>query len=182
MWSIIKYFTGNLPHIANIEDWNGQQVQKFSIFHENLTFCSLRKLLAAFVHQGINRRFFTRKKLLDRQTMHWVLCNRNLMGQTSQKMNICLNRLVIQTRFPSKQQLSEFLPWRSQSAISFLYMIQYPSPFFHPFIDNLIGLNCQKFCSQMFCNVWCFFVLKLYCIFFHSYHLHFFIKTSIDKF
>ena len=41
--------------------------------------------------------------------MHLVLCNGNLMRQTSQKMKIGLFRLDIQTWFFSKHQLSGFL-------------------------------------------------------------------------
>ena len=52
--------------------------------------------------------------------MFLIPCNGNVMGQSSQKLNIGLIRHNIQTRFPSKQHLSRFLPSRSQSTIPFL--------------------------------------------------------------
>ena len=110
-----------------------------------------------FVHQGINRHFSTRKKLLDRQTMHWFPCNGNLMGKTSQKLKIGLIRLQIKTPFPSKQQLSRLLPSESWSVIhSMVYkMIHYPYFFFNLPLINWMALIVKSF-------VWWFLSLELF--------------------
>ena len=58
--------------------------------------------------------------LLDGQTMHLVPCDENLMGHKSQKLNIGMIRLHIQTQLPLKQ-LSGLPSPRSQSTNLFLY-------------------------------------------------------------
>ena len=110
-------------HIGKIKDRNDQQVQKFSFFRTNQTCCS-SKLLRAFRPSGYQSAFFTRKKLIDHQTMHLLPSNRNLLGQTSQKANIGRVRPKL-TQFPSKQLLSVYLSSRSQWTIFLYKVIQY---------------------------------------------------------
>ena len=100
-----------------------------------------------FIRQGMNmnRLFWIHMKLIECQTIDIILWNRNLMGQTSQIVNMGL------IRFDSyKQQLPRFFLSRSQSTILLPYkMFQCPYPLFHPFLENLITVNCQKFCLCM---------------------------------
>ena len=100
---------GIVSYIRNYKDRKNEKVQKFSIFPANQTFCS-PKLLAAFRPLEYQSKLFYSWKITC-QKMHSFPCNGNLMGQTSQKLNIGLIRLDIKTRFPSKQ-LSGLLPSR----------------------------------------------------------------------
>ena len=142
-----------------------QQVQKFLILPENQTFSS-PKLLAAFYSVDI----FLLEKLLDSRTVPLVPSNGNLMGQPIQKLSFGLIRLAIQTLLRSKQQLSCFLPSGSQPSFPFLYkMLQYPYLLSFHLFKNLMS---RKFCLSMM-------RLCSRAVFFQSYRLHFFIKTSI---
>ena len=129
----------------------------------------LQNYLLHFVHQCINPHF-SREKLLDSQRMHLVPCNGNLMNQTKQKLNIGLICRDIQSRFPSKQ-LSVFIPSTSQSTFVLLYkMIQLPCllPYF------LEVFNTPKSPNLYICMI----LLHIETIFFQSYRVYFFIKTS----
>ena len=118
---------------------------KISFFPKNQTSCSPKQL--APIHHGINRHFNVRKKLVDCQTLDYVVCNGNLAGQNSQKLSIGLIHPGIQTRFSSKHLLSEFLPSRFQSIISFLYkMKKYPHFLCLPILRKFDRLNLPNLC------------------------------------
>ena len=77
----------NVFHMANFNGWNCQNVQRFSIFSDQQSFCS-PKLATAFCPSGHPSTFSTRKKWLACQNMQYIPCNRNFMFQTSQKIKI----------------------------------------------------------------------------------------------
>ena len=152
-----------------------RQMQKFLTFPMIQTFC-YTKLLAANPPWWYQSIIFTRKILLCCQTILLVHCNGTRINQINQKLNICpiLIRLHIQTRFPSNRQLPGFIPSRSLSTTSLLYkIIRYHCLLFHTFFETSKGPSCGNL----------YFCLKFLCIittFFHSYLLHFSIKTSIN--
>ena len=61
--SFINFILGNAFYIGNIRERNDLQVQKFSIFPENESFCS-PKLLAAFRPSGYQATFFYSTKFI----------------------------------------------------------------------------------------------------------------------
>ena len=73
----------NVSCIVHIKNRIGQKVQNCQFFPEKQAFC-FPKQLDAFP-SGYQSTFFSREKLRDCQTTLVVPCNRNLMGQTSQK-------------------------------------------------------------------------------------------------
>ena len=131
--------------------------ERFSIYPENQTFCS-PKLLAAFCPSGYHSLLFHTKKVTFLPKNAFSSLQRKLTGQTSQKLNYILIRLDIQIPFPSSQQLPGFLPSRSQSTGSFLYvLLQYPYLIFSSLFRNFDRPKTSK----MLLHVWCFFALEL---------------------
>ena len=105
-----------------------KKVQKFSSFPVHQTFCSLKPLTAFRPLEYQSTISLPLKGSLNTWLPHDAIdsSQREPERWSSPKLKFGRLRLDIKIRFPS-QQLSRFLPSRSQSTLVFLYTInQYP--------------------------------------------------------
>ena len=81
--------------------------------------------------------------------MHYLPCNGNLVGKTSQKLNTDRIPLDIRTRFFFQNNCLDF--FRQDLNQLFLLCTKTFNLhfFFEPFLENLIPLTCQKICKPM---------------------------------
>ena len=73
---------------------------------------SFRNYCLHFVHQGItiHSMFLISRELRKFQTYQSIPCKNNILSHSNQKVNFGFLTFKFQTRFPSKEKLSGYLP------------------------------------------------------------------------